>query len=165
MKSSLDDCSKGPYGTPFGAWDVSGVTDMSGMFAVTSFNADVSKWDVSRVTDMNGMFNHATSFDGDLSQWDVSRVTDMDDMFASATSFNGDLSLWDVSRVQSMIRMFKGASSFKQRLCGAAWVNSKASKDDMFTDSLGSISLTVCGACCIGIDISFTFSPQHNRAL
>ena len=29
-------------------------------------------------------------------------------------------------------------------LCGVAWVNSKADKSDMFTDSPGSISSTVC---------------------
>ena len=41
--------------------------------------------------------------------------------------------------------MFAGADSFQQTLCGAAWVNSNASKMDMFYDSPGSILNTVCG--------------------
>ncbi len=37
--------------------DLSGVTDMSGMFSgCVSLNSDISSWDVSGVTDMSGMF-------------------------------------------------------------------------------------------------------------
>merc|ERR1711970_576152 len=43
-------------------------------FQASSFNGDLSKWDVSKVTDMSGMFYQASSFNGDLSKWDVSRV-------------------------------------------------------------------------------------------
>ena len=112
-----------------------------------SFNQDLSHWDVSRVTDMGGMFGVAVSFNQDLSKWDVSRVTDMGAMFSVAKSFNQDLSNWDVSRVTDMQGMFVDASSFQQTLCGVAWVNSKASKVDMFAHSLGSIS---CGTLCFG---------------
>ena len=91
------------------------------------------------------MFDNAESFNQDLSGWDVSRVTYMGAMFRAATSFNQDLSNWDVSRVVDMQGMFAHASSFQQTLCGAAWVNSKASKVDMFIGSPGSISDTVCG--------------------
>ena len=149
-------------------WDVSRVTNMKMMFRnAESFNQDLSNWDVSRVTIMAAMFRLVTSFNQDLSNWDVSRVTDMDSMFLDATSFNQDLSKWDVSRVVNMVRficglcvvalnrvistlpqesMFDEASSFQQTLCGAAWVNSKASKIDIFAESPGSISNTVCGA-------------------
>jgi hypothetical protein len=44
-----------------------------------------------------------------------------------------------------MRRMFTDARSFRQTLCGAAWINSNATKVNMFTHSLGSISDTVCG--------------------
>merc|ERR1719331_3253778 len=62
--SVVGDCSKGPYG-PIGEWDVSLVTDMSGLFRdAKSFKADISKWDVSSVTSMKRMFYGATSFNG-----------------------------------------------------------------------------------------------------
>ena len=65
-------------------------------------------------------------------------------MFYDAISFNSDLSKWDVSRVNDMDAMFFAAASFKQKMCGAAWVHSKASKSSMFAGSSGSISRTVC---------------------
>ena len=40
-------------------WDVSNVVDMSGMFAHSDFNGDISKWNVSKVMDMEGMFAHS----------------------------------------------------------------------------------------------------------
>ena len=58
--------------------------------------------------------------------------------------FNSEISKWDVSRVKNMDGMFSGTASFKQKLCGPARLRSKASKIDMFADSSGSISLTVC---------------------
>ena len=67
-------------------------------------------------------------------------------MFADAKSFNQDLSKWDVSAVSDMALMFSGASAFKRKLCGIAWVKSKADTRDMFMDSPGSISSTVCTA-------------------
>ena len=65
-------------------------------------------------------------------------------MFNGASAFNQDLSKWDVSAVTDMSYMFSGASAFNQKLCGVAWVKSKADKTDMFKDSPGSISSTVC---------------------
>ena len=42
---------------PIGNWDVSNVTNMSGMFeGAKSFNQDISNWDVSNVTNMISMF-------------------------------------------------------------------------------------------------------------
>ena len=96
------------------------------------------------VTDMRTMFSGASDFNQDLSKWDVLAVTVMGYMFSRATAFNQDLSQWDVSAVTNMRSMFHGASAFKRKLCGVAWVKSKADKTDMFTDSPGSISSTVC---------------------
>ena len=89
---------------------------------------------------MNRVFIRATSFNGDLSKWDMSSVTDMTRMFSWATTFNSDISKWAVSSVASMDYMFVNAALFNQKLCGADWVNSKASKKDMFAGSSGSIS-------------------------
>ena len=140
---------------PVGTWDVSTVTDMSGLFVddesanaideakgidgAKEFNGDLSKWDVSRVSNMENTFSFASSFNGDLSKWDVSRVTDMFGMFAGASSFNSDISKWDVSSVTDMEQMFSGASSFAQTLCGDAWLTSTADKDGMFVGSFGRI--------------------------
>ena len=43
-----------------------------------------------------------------------------------------------------MDEMFFNAASFGHKLCGAYWRQSKASKNDMFEESAGSISHTVC---------------------
>merc|ERR1711981_200440 len=118
---------------------------MNDMFqGMTSFNGDISNWDVSIVKKMNRMFSGATSFNVDISKWDVSRVTGMDYMFSFAMAFDRDLSNWDVSSVTNMDFMFNHADKFKHSLCGAAWVNSRASKTDMFYASRGTISPTKC---------------------
>ena len=83
---------------------------------------------------------------GSIGDWDVSGVTKMGEMFSDASDFNQGLSKWDVSAVTGMWYMFYGASAFKRELCGVAWVNSKADISDMFIDSPGSISSTVCSA-------------------
>jgi len=49
-----------------------------------------------------------------------------------------------VSSVTDMRAMFQDAKSFNRKLCAAAWVRSKASKNLMFKGSPGSISTTVC---------------------
>ena len=111
--------------------DLTGVTDMSFMFAgASSFNQDISTWDVSNVTNMRVMFNGASSFNQDLSSWDVSNVTNMRFMFALARSFNGDISSWNVSNVTDMSFMF-GGTSFNQDI--SAWdVSSVTTMRDMF---------------------------------
>ena len=82
------------------------IVDMSGLFSSTSnnvqnFNHDISSWDVSNVTNMSGMFLGAISFNQPLNNWDVSNVTEMENMFLAASSFNQDCSQWNVSNVTS----------------------------------------------------------------
>ena len=64
--------------------------------------ADINQWDVSMVTDMSGLFKDKATFNCDISFWDVSNVTNMNDMFSGASNFNRDLSRWDVSNVTNM---------------------------------------------------------------
>ena len=85
-------------------WDVSKVTNMRSMFAVSKFNGDISEWDVSKVTNMRAMFA-GSEFNGDISRWDVSNVEDMYKMFADS-KFNNDISKWNVSNVTDMSIMF-----------------------------------------------------------
>ena len=63
-----------------------------------------------------------------------------------ANSPHGPIAQWNVSSVINMDYMFSDAASFKQELCGDAWVQSVASKTDMFVGSSGSISIAVCAA-------------------
>ena len=69
QESSSGDCKCengcGTYNGPIDEWDVSKVTDMSGLFYKGSccgcgiycdFNADISKWDTSQVTTMYFMW-------------------------------------------------------------------------------------------------------------
>ncbi len=100
-----------------GNWDVSGVTNMSVMFdGASSFNQDLSSWEVSSVTEMNVMFRDAEAFNQDISPWDVSSVTEMSGMFLRANAFNQDIGQWDVSNVTDMDAMFQNADSFNQDL-------------------------------------------------
>jgi len=113
-------------------WDVSLISDMSGLFySLNLFNEDISSWDVSNVYDMSHMFNGAQNFNNDISNWNVSSVTNMDEMFHAAASFNADLSSWDVSLVISMVGVFAGATSFNQDI--SSWdVSSVTSMAGMF---------------------------------
>ena len=114
-------------------WDVSNVTDMSGMFSGTNlyktkFNGDVSNWDVSNVTDMSRMFGNS-NFNGNISNWDVSNVTDMSWMF-NESPFNGNISNWDVGNVTDTRKMFS-ESTFSRDISN--WDVSNVTKmKDMF---------------------------------
>ena len=95
------------------AWDVSNVTNMSGMFEkAKAFSQPLEKWDVSKVTSMSRMFAEAESFNQPLNNWDVSNVTNMCGMFRNATSFNQPLDSWDISNVDCMDDMFEGAKAY-----------------------------------------------------
>ena len=88
-------------------WDVSQVTNMSGLFANhTNFNDIISDWDVSSVTSMKQMFGGAERFNQNIDAWDVSAVTNMEQMFFNADSFDQNISMWDVSNVDSMDHIF-----------------------------------------------------------
>ena len=98
--------------------DTSYITDMSNLFMCSKRMdfSGIEKWDVSNVTNMSGMFLWEKSFNQPLNTWNVSKVTDMFAMFHGATSFNQPLDSWDVSNVIDMICMFYGAESFNQSL-------------------------------------------------
>lgn len=88
-------------------WNVSNVTNMSGMFEGANIpNLDISKWDVSKVENMSTMFYiFRSSRDFDISKWNVSNVKNMSGMFAHS-NITSDISNWDVSNVTDMSNMF-----------------------------------------------------------
>ena len=69
---------------PIGEWDVSKITNMSGLFQSTSFNEDISNWDTGNVTDMSKMFDDATAFNQNLSTWKIRHGSNLTNMFASS---------------------------------------------------------------------------------
>lgn len=97
-------------------WNVENVVQMGGMFGNTIFDGDLSDWDVGNVEDMSQMFGLSSSFNGDISSWNVSKVTNMRSMFSDARQFNQDISSWDVSNVIDMRYMFYAAHSFNQNI-------------------------------------------------
>ena len=97
--------------------DVSGVTDMWGMFEDCGSLSDVSGlsgWDTSHVTKMSYMFDGCRSLSdlSPLSGWDTSSVTYMGEMFRGCSSLSdvSPLSGWDTSHVTDMSWMFDGSS-------------------------------------------------------
>ncbi len=114
------------------AWDISSITDMSGLFSGSDFNGDITTWEVGHVTNMNGMFSSTSNFNQDISGWNVSSVTNMKSMFLSADVFNIDISSWNVSSVTNMDGMFESTDLFNQPL--EAWdVSNVTDMTNMFS--------------------------------
>ncbi len=107
------------FNQPIGNWDVSSVTDMSGMFygecASHLFNQNISQWNVSNVTNMVAMFFNGY-FNQPIGNWNVSNVADMAYMFENAYTFNQDIGNWNVSNVTDMSYMFYITLNFNQEL-------------------------------------------------
>jgi hypothetical protein len=74
----------------------------------------ISDWDVSSVTNMSGLFENKVTFNDDISRWDISEVTDMGHMFYLARSFNQPIGKWDVSKVTNLWFAFYQACAFDQ---------------------------------------------------
>lgn len=83
------------------------ITDMSNLFSgdtlgdISSF-ISIIHFDISGVTNMSGMFQNANFgnvYDESIAIWDVSNVTNFDNMFNGSSGFNTDLTYWDVSSV------------------------------------------------------------------
>ncbi len=95
-------------------WDISNVTNMSGLFSLTAIdNFDIiSDWDVSNVTNMNNMFwsTDITNTDA-FANWNVANVTDISHMFGATyelTDITG-LSGWNVSNVKDISSLFQSS--------------------------------------------------------
>lgn len=84
--------------------DVSNITNMEGLFAMTKFNGDISAWDTSNVESMVEMF-YDCPFNGDISRWNTSKVERMANMF-QRSSFSGNISQWDTRNVRYFQEMF-----------------------------------------------------------
>ncbi|MBW8241225.1 BspA family leucine-rich repeat surface protein [Muricauda oceani] len=115
-------------------WDTSTITNMSSMFAQTTFNGDLN-WNTSSVTNMSGMFAQAYAFNGDISGWDTGSVIDMQSMFYEANAFNGDITGWDTGNVVIMYGMFNGADAFNRDI--SVWdVSNVSTMQNMLKNAL-----------------------------
>jgi surface protein len=164
-------------------WDTSNVTSMSGTFADSTINQDISSWNTSNVTNMNGMFSGASAFNqdisgwntgnvsdmsymfvgsgfnGDISGWDTHNVLTMSNMFANNTIFNGDISSWDTSTVTAMDHMFANNTIFNGDISG--WnVSSVTDMNNMFSGSSAfTQDLTAWDTSSV-IDMSYMFGNE-----
>ena len=96
-------------------WDVSHITDMSGMFDdCKSFTGkEIENWNVSKVTNMGIMFFNCEKFNANLSKWDIRSVKKTAFMFQNCRRFTGKgLERWNTKNIENMMGMFKGCEKF-----------------------------------------------------
>ncbi|WP_299212137.1 BspA family leucine-rich repeat surface protein [uncultured Aquimarina sp.] len=60
-----------------GQWNTGSINNMNALFIDSGFNEDIGDWDVSKVTNFSGMFYECPNFDQDLGNWDVSEAVNM----------------------------------------------------------------------------------------
>ena len=133
-------------------WDVSRVTSMPDLFSYTiSFKDIISKLNVTIVSDIASMQLLACLWGRKPSMdvvrvkcgwptWTVCSIRRHHSMMTSQSGMRHASNTWIIC----FENLYK-ASSFQQKLCEAAWINSKkANKRLMFKVSLGSISEPVC---------------------
>jgi hypothetical protein len=86
--------SREPNSHIWGDLDVSGVKDMTALFAFSDItNADLSSWNVSGVKCMEGMFYKSTFNNNSIAKWNVEECESFLRMF-TYSDFNGDLKYW-----------------------------------------------------------------------
>lgn len=93
-------------------WNVSGVTNMSGMFqGAVNFNQNLNNWNTSNVTNMSSMFRGCTVYNQPMGNWNVAKVETFENMFRDAQAFNQALP-WNTARCWVFRGMFRGALAF-----------------------------------------------------
>jgi len=99
--------------------DLSGLSDMSGMFSLcNTLNSpsNIGSWNTSTVTNMSALFSQASAFNQNISSWNTGAVTNMSNLFADAAAFNQDIGAWNTSTVTNMAGMFAGALVFNRNI-------------------------------------------------
>ena len=98
-----------------GNWNTANVTRTDFMFEdAIAFNQSLGNWNTANMTNMSGMFLRASAFNQPIDNWNTANMTDMSGMFFSASAFNQPLGNWNTANVTNMNSMFSGASAFNQ---------------------------------------------------
>jgi len=110
------------FNQPVGNWPISASgVNMSSMFqSATAFNQNLGAWDVSKVTSLGGIFQSAASFNNSgsnsINNWRPISCSNFVSMFYGASVFNQPVGNWPLSASNiDMGAMFRG-SSFNQNL-------------------------------------------------
>lgn len=98
---------------PIGRWNVSKVTNMSGLFSGQSNFNERLYWDTSNVTDMRDMFYNCVLMNQPI-YFDTSKVTNMQSMFSLCISLNKPVVFTSTRNVVCMSNMFSRCTSFNQ---------------------------------------------------
>jgi surface protein len=102
-----------------GSWNTSVVTNMSGLFSQAgTFNQNISTWNTGAVTNMSSLFADAAAFNQEIGGWNTGAVTNMAAMFAGAIVFNRNIGAWNTAAVTNMNSMFFSAYAFNQNITG-----------------------------------------------
>ena len=89
MASSFEGCFNMQLSPSAGVPNLSGVTDMSYMFAgCSAFNANINTWNVTNVENGSHLFEGCTAFNQPLDNWSFYNVTDLSYVFNGCTSYN-----------------------------------------------------------------------------
>jgi len=104
--------------------NVSGISDMSYLFANFDFNLskqngytiDISDWNVNNVTNMKNMFDNSKGFNQDLSNWNISKVTDMTRMFYNCKDLDKSFSKWIINKNTATNDMFTGCTKYDKNM-------------------------------------------------
>ena len=130
--------SASQFNQPIGNWNVSNVTDMSGMFfSASQFNQSIGNWNVSNVTNMSYMFIF-TAFKQNISNWTPYACTNMDTMFfgvdmnspnsaTNQTNYNALLTSWGnnprLPLLKNRVPFHAGTSKYTISVAGTARSN------------------------------------------
>tara|TARA_R110000868_G_scaffold111866_1_gene301713 strand:+ start:802 stop:2040 length:1239 start_codon:yes stop_codon:yes gene_type:complete len=114
----LNGCSNLTLTTVVGTLDLTGTTNLNGMFwacsSLTTVNG-INSWNTAAVTSIGQMFHSCTNFNQALS-FNTGAVTNMSNMFQSCTAFNAALSFSSTASVTNMYAMFYNCTNFNQPL-------------------------------------------------
>eukprot|EP00913_Durusdinium_trenchii_P003102 g2866.t1 len=100
---------------PISTWEVSAVTNMSGLF---------QEMGLPEVWTMSSMFSFTRSFNQPIEHLDTSSLQQADSIFAFARKFNQPVGSWDISKVSDPASVFWNADSMSRCVTSAtrsAW--------------------------------------------